>query len=114
MTQRILHHRQQFGVVARLGVDQPFGGEAGLVQPRRKQVAAADDPQHRAGTARGDAGHEQHRRRILCPAGPRRGEFVERVDPQALTSQPVVERRDPERQHRTRRLMLLDGGKSLA
>ncbi len=91
--QALFHDRQQFVVVARLDIEQAFGGEPRLVEPGREQVPPPHHPQHRSPGARGDARHEQRRRCLVAVARRRRRDLVQRVEPQALAYQPFVERR---------------------
>ncbi len=115
VAQGILHDRQQFGIVARLGMDQPFGRQPRLMEAGREQVAAAHHPQHRPRPSRGEPGEEQGSGGILAPARPGRRRFVQRIDTQAAAGESPVDRVDSERQHRMRRAApRLDGGDRLA
>ncbi len=97
MAQPFLDQREQFGIVARLGINDARRREPGLEQPRREQVARAHDPQNLAVRARGDPGGEQHRGGIVAPAGAARGDFMERIAAQPVVGEPIVERGDAER-----------------
>lgn len=102
VAQPLLHQGEQLGIVVRLGVQQPVGGEARLVEPRREQVAGAQHPQHRAVAARNDPRDEQRRRRIVAPPRAHRRNLVQRIEPQSPVRQPIIQPGDAERLHRPR------------
>lgn len=91
MPQPFLHQREQFGIAVRLGIEHAFRGKAGLVKAGRKQVAGAHHPQHRAGEARGDAGHEQGGGGIIGPARTLAGHFVQGIKAQAAPGKLVID-----------------------
>ena len=101
MAQPLLHHREQFGIVLRLGIEEPLVVEPRLRQTRREQIPPPHHPQHRAPGARGDPGHEQGRGGIITHAGAGRGNLVQRIEPEPGRRQPRIDRADPEGQHRT-------------
>lgn len=115
VAQPFLHDRQQFLIVARLGVEEAMGRQARLVQAGREQVAPPRHPQHRSPGARGDPGDEQGGRRVIAVARRRRRDLVQRVEPEALARQPPVERRHAERERGTPQVpVALDAAERLA
>ena len=114
VTQTFLNQREQFGIVARLGIDDARRREPGLEQPRREQVARADDPQYLAAGTGGYSGCEQDRGGIVAPAGAARGDFMERIGPQPPIGEAIVEHGDAERQHGTVARLAGDGLQALA
>ena len=96
-----LHHGEQFGIIARLGVNDALRVQARLVEPRSEQVAGADRPQHRPLGARGNGRHEQRRRGIVAPAAALPRHFVKRVQAEALVGEAGIDVLHAEREHRT-------------
>ncbi len=99
MPQPIFHQREQLRIVAGLRIYHAARVQPGLVEPGREQVAGPHDPQDRPLRPGRDAGHEQHRRGIVAPAGTLARHLVQGIEPQPLARQPLVDRRNPERQH---------------
>ena len=101
VTQPFLHQREQFGIVACLGIEDALGSEPRLIEAGREQVPPAHHPQHRAPGASGDPGHEQGRGGIVTHARGGGSDLVKRPQSKAARRQPRIDRADPERQHRT-------------
>ncbi len=103
MAKRILHHRKQFALIARLGKYQSIRREPGLFKTRGVKIEPRKCPQHRRQRrcARRDPGEKQRRRGILGKAWRRSGDLMQSADCQPLVSQPVVDRLDAERHYTT-------------
>jgi len=96
----LLHQREQFGIVIRLGIDDAVGREPRLVQARREQIAAPHHPQYRPPGTRGDSGHEQGRGGIIAKAGAGRSDLMEGIESQPSARQPRIDCAHAERQYR--------------
>ena len=107
--QPLLDQREQFGIVACLGVQHARRIEPRLVEAGREQVARAHDPQDRPLRPCQDAGDEQDGGRVVAPARSARRDLVQRAEPQAAIGQPRVERPQPERQNRRATPLAFDG-----
>lgn len=81
MPQSVLQQCQQFCIVARLGIDDPGGCQARLVQAGGKQIARSDHPENISGRAGGDTCCEEDCGSIVSPAGAERGELMQGVEP---------------------------------
>ncbi len=79
-------------------MDDPAGGQSGLIESRREDVLAGDDPQHLALGPGGNPCGEQGRRRRAQGVIPAPGHFVERTQCQAATRQSRIDCLHPERQ----------------
>jgi len=100
VAQPFLHQREQFGIVACLGIEDTLGREPRLIEAGREQIAPAHYPQHRPPGAGGDAGHEQGGGGIVTHARAGGGDLVQCAQSEAARRQPRIDRADPERQHR--------------
>ncbi|EZP68579.1 hypothetical protein BV97_05600 [Novosphingobium resinovorum] len=93
---RILDHREQCGIVARLCVDHVGRAEARLFQARGIEVIAEADPQDRrggrTGFPRGDADKEQGGRRVIDQRAGQRGRFMQGAGAQATGAQAIIQR----------------------
>ncbi len=99
MTQRILHYREQFALVARLRQHQPIGHQPGLFEPGRVKVEARQGPEHGSAgqRSRRDARKKQGRGRVLRQR--RRGcrHLVQAARGQTAIGEPTVNLLDSER-----------------
>lgn len=100
MPQPIFHQREQLRIIAGLSVEHAAGVQPGLIEPRREQVAGLHDPQDRPLCSGRDAGHEQHRRGIVAPAGTLPRDLVQRVEAEPFSGQSLINGRYAERQQR--------------
>jgi len=115
MAQPFLHDRQQFGIVASLGVEHPVRSQSGLVEARREQIACSHDPQDGAGIARRDPGKEKDGRGIVAPVGAFARCLVQGIQPEAAIRQAIVYRGHIEGRDGTfARSIALDGAEHLA
>lgn len=88
MAQTLLHQRQHLGIVHRFGIQDAFGREPGLVEPRREQVAASHHPQYRPPGTRGDPGEEQGGCGIVPHTRACGRDLVQRIEPQSAVREP--------------------------
>lgn len=115
VAQPFLHQRQHLGIVGRLGIEDPFGGEPRLVEAGREQVAPSHHPQHRTPGARGDPGEEQGGRGVIAHRRRRRRHLVQRIEPQTGVGQTRIDLADAERQHRAAAMAVaFDGAERVA
>jgi hypothetical protein len=101
VTQPFLHQREQFGIVACLGIKDAFGRQPCLIEAGSEQIAATHDPQDRAPGTRGDPGHEQGGGGIVRHFGRAGRNLVQGIQPQPAIGQPRIDLRNPERQRFT-------------
>ncbi len=98
VTQPFLHQREQFGIIACLGIKDAFGRQPCLIEAGSEQIAATHDPQDRAPGTRGDPGHEQGGGGIVRHFGRAGRDLVQGIQPQPAIGQPRINLRNPERQ----------------
>ena len=98
MPQPLFHYGEQFGVIARFGIEQPFGRDPRLRQSRREQIMPSHRPEQRPMGSRGNAGKEQCRGTIVRQIGIAPREFVQGVDSYPPVRQPRIQRIESERQ----------------
>lgn len=103
MTDAILHHREQFGIVPAFGIKDQVGSQTRLRQSRCEQVTPGHRPKHlpvpgRAREPRCQRRLEQSRGRVAGHVRPGRRDFVQRPQRQATTGKPVIHIGEIERQ----------------
>lgn len=97
MAQALLHEGQNLGVPKGLGVDDPVGMQAHARKGRRKQVPAAQAPQHRAFETRQERRRKQSRASGMLARRARLHDLVHGPEREPAPGQMLVDRRDPER-----------------
>ena len=100
MPQPFLHHCEQFGIVACLGIDQALGIEPHLREPGREQIPPPHHPQNRSPGARRDPGEKQGRGAIIGHIAGAACDLMQRIEPQPAIGKPRIDRADTERQRR--------------
>ena len=101
VAQPFLHQRKQLSIIRCLGIEYAVRFQPDLIEAGREQVAPPHHPQYRSPGARGDTREEQCRRGIVAGIGARRGDLMQRIQPQPAIGEPRIDGTDSERQHLT-------------
>jgi len=102
VAKRIFCHSQHLGILAALRVEDAIGAKPDLFKARGVKVELRERPQDGEAGPRGEAGsdacREQGRGRVVAQRRPSRRDLMQPGAVQPMIGQPVIKRRQPERQ----------------